>query len=79
VGLLDELAQDNYRPAKGPRCSVADLMERLDKKTLATFQAALANPAAPASHIADALDEMGYFMAGDTIRRHRKGRCRCGK
>ncbi len=79
MGLLDELSSENYRPPKGPQCSVAALTQRLDKETLVKFNAALNNSAAPAAHIADAMEELGYFISGDTIRRHRKGRCRCGK
>ncbi len=79
MGLLDDLSNENYRQPKGPQCSVAALIERLDKETLAKFNAAMGNPAAPAAHIADAMEELGYFISGETIRRHRKGRCRCGR
>lgn len=79
MGLLDELGDKNYRQAKGPKCSVAQLKAVLPEDTLAKLEAAMANPNAPAVYIADAMEELGYFISGDTIRRHRKGRCRCGK
>jgi hypothetical protein len=76
--LLDNLADPNYTYRKGPECTVALAMEQMDKATLATFQTAMANPAAPGTQIAKAVQELGYQVRYEAIQRHRRGACRCG-
>jgi hypothetical protein len=76
--LLDNLADPNYTYHKGPECTVALAMRQMDKATLATFQAALDNPAAPSTQIALAVQQLGYQVRYEALQRHRRGACRCG-
>jgi len=76
--LLDNLADPNYTYRKGPECTVALAMQQMDKATLATFHAAMANPAAPSTQIAKAVQQLGYQVRYEASQRHRRGACRCG-
>jgi hypothetical protein len=78
MSLLDTLADPNYRPSRGPNCSISLIMSGADKETAQLFAAALKNPHAPATEIAKAMAERGYPMPAHSLQRHRRGECRCG-
>lgn len=75
--LLDNLADPKYTYRKGPACSVALTIEQMDDSTTKKFKAAMANPSAPATQIAKAVQELGYTVRYEAIQRHRRGACRC--
>jgi hypothetical protein len=76
--LLDNLANPQYTPRRGPDCSIAIAIAQMDDDTLNKFQAAMDNPSAPGTEIAKALVDLGYLVRPDAIQRHRRGACRCG-
>lgn len=75
--LLNDLADPNYRPQLGPSCTVAVLLETLEPKTAKTLKAALDNPHAPSTKIAQALQELGHRISVHVVQRHRRHQCRC--
>lgn len=75
--LLDNLADPNYRPRRGPNCSIALIVSTLDPDTAELFHAAMDNPYAPGTEIAKAMAERGYQMPAHSLQRHRRGECRC--
>mgnify|MGYP007090086211 FL=1 len=79
MSSLESLASPDYRPRRGPNCSIALIIETADEATRELFAAALANPHAPGTDIAKAMAERGYPMPAHTLQRHRRGECRCGQ
>ena len=77
MGLLDNLANPDYRPPSGPECGVRIVLDLMDDKTRKTLIAALDNPHAPSTKISVALSEMGHRTSAHTVQRHRRGECRC--
>lgn len=61
----------------GPPCSVAGVLEVLDKDDRAALEAALAGDV-PLAHISRALGTVGHKVAAHTLGRHRKRDCQCG-
>ncbi len=78
MSLLDNLADPQYAPQRGPDCTVAIAIKQMDKATLEKFEAAMNNRSAPGTEIAKALQDLGYLVRGNAIQRHRRGACRCG-
>ena len=76
--LLDTLSDPQYVPKRGPACTVNLAQQTMDKATLEKFTAAMGNPSAAGTLIAEALQELGYKVRADAIQRHRRGACRCG-
>jgi len=79
VSLLENLANPDYRPPKGPSCGIAIVMQTLGDKDRKTLLAALANPYAPSTRIAQALGEMGHRVSTHVVQRHRRNECRCAE
>jgi hypothetical protein len=77
--LLDNLADPHYTYRKGPQCSIKLAMAQMDEATIKKFKAAMANPAAPATQIAKAVQDLGYQVRYEAVQRHRRGACRCGQ
>jgi glutathionyl-hydroquinone reductase len=75
--LLDNLASPDYRPPRGPECGMALVLAAVDDKTRKTLLAALDNPYAPSTKIAQALAELGHRTSVHVVQRHRRGECRC--
>lgn len=65
----------NYR--KGPLCSVAVILSRLDKEDAAALKVALESDT-PNSFIVRALESIGQKVKAETVARHRRGGCNCG-
>lgn len=71
---------------KGPRCTVARLLDDLPADYRADLLDLMATGDIPSTMIADglaklALDESqpGWEISHGTLQRHRKGRCLCGR
>ncbi len=77
MGLLDSLASPDYRPPRGPECGMSLVLAALDDKTRKTLLAAIDNPYAPSTKIAQALVELGQRTSVHVVQRHRRGECRC--
>lgn len=77
TSLLDRARALQAR--KGPPCTLRVLLESLDATERADLEAVVADGAINATTIAALLREDGRPIGEDTIRRHRTGRCACGK
>ena len=75
--LLDTLADPQYAPRRGPRCTVSLATQQMDEATLKKFTAAMENSSAASTLIAQALQDLGYKVRADALQRHRRGACRC--
>lgn len=60
---------------KGPRCTMCDLVDRLDKRDRDALLAALADESFTHAAISRALRAEGHPIASLTVARHRKGEC----
>ena len=60
---------------KGPRCTMCDLVDRLDKRDRDALLAALADESFTHAAISRALRAEGYRRSPLTVARHRKGEC----
>jgi hypothetical protein len=77
--LLDNLADPNYRPPRGPECGVSILLTELKPDQAKSLQAAMANPHAPSTAISKAVADLGHRCSSHVIQRHRRGECRCSQ
>lgn len=69
-------ALEQHKPTrKGPRCTMCDLTEQLDKRDMAALTAALADETFTHAAIARALRAEGHKVSAITVGRHRKGEC----
>lgn len=69
-------ALEQHKPTrKGPRCSMCDLLDRLDKRDHAALADALADSSFTHAAIARALRAEGMHMLPETVSRHRRGEC----
>lgn len=76
---LADLARPDYRPEKGPACTIGIAFDSLSEADAANLTAALENPHAPSSAIARALASLGHDVRAYTVQRHRRRECRCPK
>lgn len=60
-----------------PKCTIAKLVVSMPEHDLAAFAAALADENVTAVFLARAMRDEGYYVGESTIRRHRRGDCRC--
>ena len=56
---------------------MALVLAAVDDKTRKTLLAALNNPYAPSTKIAQALADLGHRTRVHVVQRHRRGECRC--
>lgn len=77
MSLADDLANE-VPVRKGPPCSVSTLLRQLDADDRAAVQAALDGPQSHA-HIARTLRKHGHPIGDNTIQRHRRAECACGR
>lgn len=75
MGLLEEARAESRRRTV---CSVTLLVERLAGEDRADLLAALDEEGVTGEAIAAALRRRGHQIAGQTVARHRAGRCSCG-
>ena len=80
MGLLAEaLSERSNTPAGRPRCTVAQLIDRLNEEDGADLADALASPML-ATVIAEEVERVhGVHISGTTMARHRRGACSCGR
>lgn len=64
---------------KGPMCSVKVALALLDKERSAKLAAALVTTGITTSQICRVLDGWGQPVGINTIQRHRRGECACGR
>jgi hypothetical protein len=77
VSLVEEARAD--RPIKGPRCTVAVMLDGLGGDDRAEAVAALADPAVMSSALVRAMARRGWDVPTQyVVQRHRRGECRCG-
>ena len=69
-------ALEQHKPTrKGPRCTMCDLMDILDKRDSTALAAALADETFTHAAISRALRAEGHKVSAITVGRHRKGEC----
>lgn len=74
---LESLAQPDFRPPKGPQCTVATLLSVADPEVVDLLTRAMSNPYAPSTMIARAMHDKGHQVSTHSIQRHRRRECRC--
>lgn len=75
---LADLAKAPAAPGR-KECRTAWIAAQLSAEDRADLEAALANTGAAWAAIADELTSMGYRIDGQTVGRHGRGLCLCGK
>ena len=78
MSLADRL-QHAKAERKGPRCSVAKLMDRMPAQDREALQAALDDDQLEARAIWRALLAEGYDITDQPLGRHRRGICQCSR
>jgi hypothetical protein len=77
VKLKDALIQESSKQSlPGPRCTVGQLLGRLDAEDADALRAAIDSDML-LEHIAAAIRATGVQMSAMTVSRHRRGRCLC--
>jgi hypothetical protein len=67
-------------PTKGPRCTVARLLDELTEQDRATFLLALNDPDISDAALYRALENDGHTVARlPALGKHRRGQCNCPK
>lgn len=77
--ILEAIAAEQAAFRKGPTCSAGLLLEALPADERADVEAALLDPGIPYTVLSRALGKAGHKVGAETLRRHRKGDCSCGK
>ena len=73
MSLADRIAA---RAVKSPRCTVCRFLASLDDDARDEWQAAMDDPTVMHQVLADLMTEDGTDVAGQTVGRHRLGRCK---
>ena len=77
---LSDLADEHpAAPVKGPPCTMGQIAERLDADDLAVLDGWMGNRSVTGSWIARQLVRAGHQVAPQTVQRHRRGECKCGR
>lgn len=79
MSSLESLASPEYRPPRGPACTVAVILETADEETVQLFTAALDNAYAPSTALSKAMTDRGHRISAHVLQRHRRGECRCSE
>lgn len=75
--LLREILNENSTPIMN--CRVREMFDTVPPEDRKALMSAIDNHEITAPAIERALKKNGYFIAGTTIRRHRRGECSCAK
>lgn len=75
MGLFDEMKHEAVM--KGPPCSVKVIIEQMTDEEQTEFAMACADWTIPGTVIAKVLQRKGFNVKAESLRRHRKGECRC--
>lgn len=83
MSLIDELSNLDEPLVRGPRCSIALLLEKLTDAEKTALIGAIDNSNLTYSSIARALNRAGHKVLPTTIKRHRQrgtsDGCRCAR
>ena len=74
--LLDDIKAERIK--KGPTCSVAGLLQTLDKQDSKDLADALEDITITATAIVKVLGVRGHRITAEALRRHRRRVCDCG-
>lgn len=75
MGLFDEMKEEAV--IKGPPCSVSLMLQEMTDSDRSEFLMACADLSIPGTIIAKVLSRKGFDIKAESLRRHRKGDCRC--
>ncbi len=79
LGSLAKALDGTHLPVGG-KCRVSKILAELDADDRAQVEAWLAHPNVPGhTHVARALTAIGHRILADSVGRHRRGDCNCGK
>lgn len=77
--ILDAIAAEQAAFRKGPTCSVGLMLDGLSDDERDDVASALDDPAIPYTVLSRGLAKAGHKIGPESIKRHRKGECACGK
>lgn len=77
MGFVDDV-YDAVETRKGPKCTIALLIEDLDPETAEGLKQVLGDKRVSHTIISRVLRSRGHFVGDSTIGRHRLGKCKCG-
>ena len=75
---LTEALETQQRKVQGPPCAIFVALAELDETDATALTTALASDM-QSTMIARALASVGYPVASNTVGRHRRGDCSCGR
>jgi hypothetical protein len=75
MGLFDEMKSESVM--KGPPCSISLILEEMTDADRSDFALACEDWTIPGTVIAKVLQRKGFSVKAESLRRHRKGECRC--
>ena len=75
MGMFDEIKSESLM--KGPPCSVGVILGQMSKDQVKDFQLACQDHTIAGTVIARVLQRHGFDIKAESLRRHRKGECRC--
>ena len=78
IRLLDEI-KAIPTGLQGPPCGIATVLAQLDSDDAVDLNIALADPSIEAKAIWRVLIARGFDISHQTLGRHRRGDCRCGR
>lgn len=78
IRLLDEI-KAIPTGLQGPPCRIATVLAQLDDGDAADLNTALGDPSIEAKAIWRVLISRGFDISHQTLGRHRRGDCRCGR
>lgn len=79
MSLRDTLDAEKAAARKGPPCTFAGIFDRLDKADAEALRSYLADGSVTTTVILRALQAEGFSVGQNTVQRHRKGICACGR
>ena len=79
MSLAAALDAEKAAARKGPPCTFAGIFDKLDKADADALTAYLADGSVTTTVILRALQAEGYSVGQNTVQRHRKGICACGR
>lgn len=78
MSIIDR-ARKAQRGRQGPNCGVGIMLATVQPSYRLDVEQAMADPNIYSTVISEILAQDGIELAYETIQRHRRGRCMCGK
>lgn len=78
AGLASAIAVEAQQ-RRGARCMVLVVRRRLDAEDAAALDEALVSPTTSGAAIVRALTQSGHTITENSVQRHRRGDCSCGR